>query len=161
MYSQAFIVVKDSLIYQTYFNAKAEKEKFRDYSNAFLDKYDIPKHKYRIGTLLEADLDAESRKRFSDQLCKETTQDGLSVFKKRSATQKAWEQEVISHINMEAITKQNFWWLPFVLKGSYAMWDDKGVLYGMIESSAEIKLEPCMEPIKMSEYYLAIERAEA
>jgi hypothetical protein len=161
MYSQAFTVVKDSLMYQTYFNAKAEKEKLRDYSNAFFEKYNISNHKYRISTLLEVDLDAESRKRFADQLCKETTLDGWSVFKKRSATQKAWEQEVISHINMEAITKQNFWWLPFVLKGSYAMWDDKGVLYGMIESSAEIKLEPCMEPIKMSEYYLAMEREES
>ena len=52
---------------------------------------------------------------------------------------------------------------PFFGSGEYALWCDGDEIYGLLKdrNQSEIKTADWMLPIKMSEYYAAIERSES
>lgn len=97
---------------------------------------------------------------FPNELCKNANKEGLYKFKVNSSTQKRWEQEVISHIDIEAYNAIKFWWMNCIWSGRYTIWDYNGEVYGMFEANEDIKLTDDMEEIKMSEYYKVIEEME-
>ena len=108
-------------------------------------------------------LTEQEKEKFSGQYVSSPDKSGLYAFKKRSKLQKRWEVEVVAPVNMELIQNIKFWWLPYVSHGSYALWDFEGVIYGhlMDRSADKIQLAKYMEPIKLSEYYMVYEAAEA
>lgn len=46
------------------------------------------------------------------------------------------------------------------MKGSSALWHNGEEVYGIIKSESEFKLPEGAEEIKLSEYYMAVEKAE-
>ena len=76
--------------------------------------------------------------------------------------QKAWEKDVISQVNINMMDFMRFWWLPYIMHGSYALWDYGGDVYGVLtdRGDKQIHLNDDFVPIKMSEYYAIREEAE-
>lgn len=97
---------------------------------------------------------------FPNELCKNATKEGLYKFKVNSQTQKLWEKEVISKIDIKAYEAIKFWWINCIWSGRYTIWDYNGEVYGMFEAKDNIQLTDDMEEIKMSEYYKVIEEME-
>ena len=154
---KAFKVKKDSKLYQDYFRSEAERKKFKEFGNTFFNKigykgaYTLTRNlmvKNNLSTLSEF---------FPNELCKYANSDDLYKFKVKSKTQKRWEEEVVSQIDMEAYNAIKFWWMNCIWSGRYAIWNYNGEVYGMLESKKDIKLTEDMEEIKMSEYYKIIE----
>ena len=157
---KAFKVKKDSKLYRDYFISDNEKRKFQKLGDAFFDKigyngaYTLTRNlmvKNSLSTLSEY---------FPNELCKNANQNGLYKFKVKSPTQKRWEEEVISQIDMEAYNAIKFWWMNCIWSGRYTIWDYNGEVYGMFEAKEDIKLTDDMVEIKMSEYYRIIEEME-
>ena len=165
MVEVAFTVNKDSYLYQEYFDAKNERKKFHDLARAFFVKHDLlDSGEYYQCHTLSLKLSADQRSRFVDQLKKGKDPNGMSVFKKRSAMQKEWEDAVASKIDFDIISRYRTWFFVFISSGSYNMWDDgNGNVYGYLSDkyNESITLSGCMTEIKMSEYYAAIEALEA
>lgn len=104
---------------------------------------------------------------FSAQLMKEKSESGLCVFKKNSPMNKRWHEEVTSHIDPYSLTASKWWFMdfPYCGKCQIAMWDDGcGNVYGYYSTPAAHhnsgKLPDYVQPIKMSEYYIAQERCK-
>lgn len=165
MVEVAFTVNKDNYLYQEYFDAKNEKKKFHDLARAFFAEHDLlDSGEYYQCNTLTLKLSADQRDRFADQLRKCKDPHGMSVFKKRSAMQKAWEDCVASKIDFDIINHYRIWFFSFIGCGGYNMWDDgDGNVYGYLSDkySKTIALPVGMTEIKMSEYYAAIEALEA
>ena len=159
----AFTVNKDSQFYKNYFLAKEERQKFHELAKAFFKKHNLfePK-KYYQTEFLGLELTAEQKKLYADQIKKHDDENGMTRFKKRSAMQKSWEEDVVSKVDFDVIEKPKFWWFDFIMRGSYSLWDHDGVIYGYLKDNhkEEIKLADYMTEIKMSEYYMAIEATE-
>lgn len=159
----AFIVNKDSQFYKNYFLAKEERQKFRELAREFFKKHNLfePK-KYYQTEFLGLELTAEQKALYADQIKKNDDENGMTRFKKRSAMQKSWEEDVVSKVDFDVIEKPKFWWFEFIMRGSYSLWDHDGVIYGYLKDNhkEEIKLADYMTEIKMSEYYMAIEATE-
>ena len=159
----AFVVNKDSEFYNKYFKAKEERQHFHDLARAFFEKYDLVDNaEYYQTEFLGLKLNAEQRKRFEGQLKKYYDENGMSIFKKKSAMQKAWNDEVTSKIDFKVIDSIRFWYLAFLFHGSYSLWDYNDSVYGYLKDNLvdEIKLADYMTEIKMSEYYSVIEMSE-
>ena len=152
-----------SKFYTDYFRAKEERQKFHELAKAFFKKHDLfePK-KYYQTELLGLELTADQKKFYADQIKKKDDENGMTIFKKRSAMQKSWEKYVVSKVDFDVIENPKFWWLEFISCGSYSLWDHDGVIYGYLKDryKEEIKLADYMTEIKMSEYYMAIEATE-
>ena len=159
----AFIVNKDSQFYKNYFLAKEERQKFHELAKAFFEKHDLfePK-KYYQTEFLGLELAADQKKFYADQIKKNDDKNGMTIFKKRSAMQKSWEEDVVSKVDFDVIDKPKFWWFEFIKHGSYSLWDHDCIIYGYLKDNykEEIKLADYMTEIKMSEYYMAIEATE-
>lgn len=63
--------------------------------------------------MVKSDLDT-LYKLFPNELCKHANSSGLYKFKTKSPTQKRWEEEVISQIDMEAYDAIKFWWMDCI-----------------------------------------------
>lgn len=161
----AFIVKSDSEFYHQYYKAKEEKQRFHDLAKVFFEKHDLlDSSKYYQTEFLGLELNAEQKQRFVEQLRKNDDANGMSVFKKKSAMQKSWNEEVTSKINFEIINTINFWYCGFIYYGNYSLWDDnQGTIYGYLKDNLkdEIRLADYMTEIKMSEYYSIIESLNA
>jgi len=161
MVEQAFKVVPGSDFALKYIVALSEKKKFVSLADAFFKNHNLNPEKYGLLGGLRMSMDDDERKKFESQLRKDLDESGLVVFKKKSPMQKAWEEEVVSKIDFDAKDCVKFWWISYIMRGSYALWDHKGEIYGLLtdKSASEIKLTDDMIPIKMSEYYAAMEEA--
>lgn len=156
----AFRVKKGSDLYNKYFAAKAEKNKFVDLAHEFFASRMIADSSlYRLSPDLCLELTPAQRDLFGPQLKKYQDSDGLYCFKKNSIMQRAWDDEVISHVNMVAIYDAAVWYWPYISRGSQTMWDRDGELYGYL-SNADRPLSEDMEPMKLSEYHRIIEEAQ-
>ena len=159
----AFAVKQGSQFYQDYFSAKKERQKLHELAKDFFKKHNLfePK-KYYQTEFLGLELTAEQKKLYADQIKKNDDENGMSRFKKRSAMQKSWEEDVVSKVDFDVIEKPKFWWFEFIMRGSYSLWDHDGIIYGYLKDNCkeEIKLADYMTEIKMSEYYMAIESTE-
>ena len=159
----AFTVKQDSQFYKNYFSAKEERQRFHELAKAFFKKHNLfePK-KYYQTEFLGLELTVEQKKLYADQIKKYDDENGMTRFKKRSAMQKSWEEDVVSKVDFDVIEKPKFWWFDFIMRGSYSLWDHNGIIYGYLKDNhkEEIKLADYMAEIKMSEYYMAIEETE-
>lgn len=157
-----FTVRPDSHFYTDYFEAKAEKQKFHDIAVPFLEKHGIEGGFY-IAEFLAIEGTSEQREKFSGQLLKKPDHQGFYRFYKKSPIEKAWESEVAAKINFKVLEKCDHWYFGFINAGKYKLWDWKGTIYGYLENKYAnvIQLdERWMSPIKVSEYYSAIEAYE-
>ncbi len=159
MTEAAFTVKKDSDFYRKYFDAIHEKELFTNLACGFFAARNIRNVQYLPGERLICSLSDEQKDWYSNQLLKRKHRTGFYIFSERSAMQKAWTKDVVSHVDMEKYRFLKFWWLPFIMKGNYALWHKGDTIYGLLASAYddEIKLDQDMVPIKMSKYYLAAE----
>ena len=157
---KAFKVKKHSKLYKDYFRSEAERKKFKKLGDAFFDKIGY-KGSYTLtrNLMVKNNLNTLSDF-FPNELYKYANSNGLYKFKVKSQTQKCWEKEVISQIDMEAYNAIKFWWMNCIWSGRYTIWDYNGEIYGMFEAKNDIKLTEDMEEIKMSEYYRIIEEME-
>ena len=156
----AFTVNLDSEFYNTYFKAKEERQRFHDLARAFFEKRDLVDSRvYYQTNFLGLELNDEQKKRFDGQLKKYDDENGMSIFKKRSAMQKAWNEEVTDLVNFEIIDGCKFWYFGIINRGSYNLWDNDGNIYGYLSDNYKdiIYLPDYMTEIKMSEYYSVIE----
>ena len=157
----AFKVDRSSDFYKKYFYVKTEKQKFHDLARAFFAEHNITSKGgyYQIETLY-CELDEEERKKLASQITKYTDKNGLTRFRKNSALQKAWIEEVVSKIDMKMIDSIKFWWLCCVRCGSYSLWDRDGEIYGYLSEKNDKNIQTAywMIQIKMSEYYSVIEQ---
>lgn len=159
----AFTVNKDSQFYKNYFLAKEESQKFNELAKEFFKKHNLfETKKYYQTEFLGLELTEEQKALYADQIKKNDDENGMTRFKKRSAMQKSWKEDVASKVDFDVIEKPKFWWFEFITRGSYSLWDHDGVIYGYLKDSykEEIKLADYMTEIKMSEYYMAIEATE-
>lgn len=164
MKEMAFIVKHDSELYNKYFDAKEEKQRFHDLARAFFEKYNLlDSARYYQAEFLGLELNDEQKQRFEGQLRKNDNKDGMSIFKKNSIMQKSWNEEVTSNIDFDIINKISFWYLDFIHYGNYNLWDYDGNIYGYLKDNMDgnINLADYMTEIKMSEYYSVIESADA
>ena len=157
----SFKVDRSSDFYKKYFDVKTEKQKFHDLARAFFAEHNIASKGgyYQIETLY-CELDEEERKKLASQITKYPDQNGLTRFRKNSALQKAWIEEVVSKIDMKMIDSIKFWWMCYVSCGSYSLWDIDGEIYGYLseKNDKNIQTADWMIQIKMSEYYSVIEQ---
>lgn len=158
----AFMVKPDSEFYNKYFKRKEEKQHFHDLARVFFEKYDlVDKAEYYQTKFLGLKLNNEQKKRFEGQLKKHEDKNGMSLFKKNSAMQKSWNEEVTSKIDFEVINEIDFWYFSFIYHGAYSLWDYNGIVYGYLKDNLmeDITIADYMTEIKMSEYYSVIESA--
>ncbi len=163
MTEQAFRVKPGTDFHSEYFAAREEKVKFAKLAHDFFQKNGFADGgSFYILDRMYTTLTEQEKEKFSGQYVSSPDKSGLYAFKKRSKLQKQWEVEVVAPVNMELIQNIKFWWLPYVSHGSYALWDFNGTIYGhlMDRKADEIHLADYMEPIKLSEYYLTIEKME-
>ena len=168
----AFLVKPDSEMYRKYFKQKNELDKFVGFASSFIDKYFVSRNKdfdYSFSTnmRLTVKLPPNDEEWFGAQLMKEKSESGLCVFKKNSPMNKRWHEEVTSHIDPYSLTASKWWFMdfPYCGKCQIAMWDDGcGNVYGYYSTPAAHhnsgKLPDYVQPIKMSEYYIAQERCK-
>ena len=158
----AFTVRPDSEFYNNYFKAKEERQHFHDLAREFFEKYDVGNSGgYYQTEFLGLQLNDEQKKRFANQLTKYDDENGVSIFKKRSAMQKAWNEDVTSKVDFKVMELNHFWYFPFINEGRYSLWDDgNGTIYGYLVDNykKEINLTDDMIEIKISEYYAAFEK---
>ena len=124
------------------------------------NKYDlVDSAEYYQTKFLGLKLNGEQKNRFAEQLKKYDDENGMSIFKKKSLMQKAWNEEVTSKVNFEVIDAVKFWFFCLINSGSYNLWDYNGSIYGYLKDDykEEIRLSDYMTEIKMSEYYSVIE----
>lgn len=107
-------------------------------------------------------LNSEQKERFCEQLKKHDDENGMSVFKKNSYMQKLWNETVTSKVDFKALDATICWYLSFIGRGSYNLWDYNGVLYGYLKDKYkdDILIADYMTEIKMSKYYSVIEQIE-
>jgi len=157
----AFRVKKGSELYESYFAASEEKDKFVRVAHEFFVKRGIADGgKYRLSPNLCLELNPEQKERFKTQLKKYCDSDGLYCFKRRSKMQAAWESEVISQVNLRVLDAVSLWFWPYISKGRQSLWNYEGELYGYLSSNTDIKLSEDMEPMKLSEYYAIAEEVQ-
>ena len=157
----AFKVDRSSDFYKKYFDVKTEKQKFHDLARAFFTEHNLAsKGGYYQSESLCCELSEEERKKFASQITKYADKNGLTRFRKNSALQKAWTENVVCKIDMKMIDSIKFWWLCYVHCGSYALWDRNGEIYGYLseKNDKNIQMADWMIKIKMSEYYSVIEQ---
>lgn len=159
-----FKVAKGTNFYNQFFQTKAEKQKFHDLAREFFERHDLmdgPCQYYQC-RILAIEMNDAQKLRFQRQIRKDADKNNVTFFKKKSAMQKAWETEVVAHIDMGLLDQQSLWYWPYIGSGEYALWSDGSEIYGYLKdrNQTEIKAAEWMIPIKMSEYYAEIERLE-
>lgn len=161
-YILTFTVKPESQFYADYFEAKAEKKRFRDHAIPFLLKYGIEGKCYMANFLALVPTDRDI-KMYGTQILKTPDRNGITRFKRNSPVEKAWESEVAAHANFPVLEKCDLWQVEFITAGKYTLWDWNGTIYGYLENKYDrdiIPNERWMQPIKVSEYYAAVEAYE-
>ena len=162
MIEQAFRVIKDSKLYNEYFETQAEKQKMHDLARVFFEKHDLLNDHlgYRMMAALAMQLTAEQEEKYKDQLKVTKDADGMRYFKRNSPMHREWCETVTNKVDFNIIEQLWCWYWPYINKGRYALWHQGGELYGYLsdEHKDKIELSDYMIPIKMSEYY-AIQEA--
>ena len=161
----AFTVAKGTDFYNQFFRARDEKQKFHDLAREFFKKHDLmdgPCQYYQCRTLA-IEMDEAQKLRFYSQIRKNCDLNNITFFKKKSQMQIAWTQEVVEKVDMNLLDQQSLWYWPYIGCGEYALWCDHDEIYGLLKDrkQTEIQKADWMLPIKMSEYYAAMERLEA
>lgn len=156
---RAFILSHDCSLYKAHMGWQKEKKKFLELAQAFSDKYDLGKT-WHMDKRLCVELSIERAKELKSSLIKEMTNDGLRRFRANSELNKKWKEEVWSHIDTKSELLAWGWAHGCIGKGSKALWDWKGEVYGLLCSTGEILLPPGATEIKMSEYYKLVEEIE-
>jgi hypothetical protein len=160
MVEQAFKVLHGSDLYNTYFAAEEEKNKFHQLARAFFAKYEFTNDGVNTGYYMQEDLHTQlcpsDRERFATQLKKFIDKNEICYFKKGSKLNKAWREEVSGKCDLRKLDGTWCWYFPYIGKGKYSLWHNGENLYGylMDENKSCLELAAWMEPIKMSEYYL-------
>lgn len=152
-YEVAFKLSKECDLYKQYMEAEAEREKINELVKVFAMKhFGSEKLKYRITETLFCDVE------FVGQVCKQKS-GNLYRYKKNSALQKAWEQEVYGKADFKKTDILHFWYWGLIDRGSYSLWSKNGEVYGYLSSADESspKLPDGAIEIKMSEYYRIVE----
>lgn len=159
MQEVAFRVKPDSELYKNHFKEKEERKKMHEYARAFFKKYGFcNKGGYYQRQTLSMELTPEEHEKYASQLKKHPDSNGLYTFKKISAMQKAWENEVCANVDFNKMHINSFWYSRIISSGSYALWDKDNELYGLLESKyGEIELPDYMERISLSQYYAILE----
>ena len=161
MIEQAFRVSKDSKLYDDYFKTQAEKQKMHNLARVFFEKHDLLNDglSYCLREDLVMQLTPEQFRKYEKQLKKLVDKDEMYYFKKASPMYKEWQATVVSNVDMKIIDQLYFWYLPYIGKGQCALWHNNNKLYGYLSDYSKEKLDlpDWMEPIKMSEYYIAFE----
>lgn len=161
-YKLAFRVKRDSDFYAKYFDAREEKIKFKQLAAPFFKKHGID-GSYYITRCLAVKMPREQREKFADHIKKNPDSKGFYWFKKKSPIEKEWEETVVAQVDFNRLEQNDFWWMSHIMCGTYSLWDFEGDIYGYLEDSYQKDIKPAdfMEQIKVSEYYAAIEKAEA
>lgn len=152
----AFRVKPGSDLYNHHFAEKAERQKLHEFAREFFKKNGFNgKGGYYQRQTLSMELTPEEHEKYASQLKKHPDSNGLYTFKKNSAMQKAWENEVCANVDFNKMYLNAFWYAKIISAGSYALWDKDNELYGLLESKyGEIeKLPDYMERISLSQYY--------
>ena len=159
----AFCVVKDSGFYKAYFETKAERDKFHQYAREFFEMYDLlDKNTYYQSEVLGLGLTKEQKECFEGQIKKHPDDRGMSIFKKTSPMQKAWNEDVVSKIDFYILCQNDWWYGGIISHGRYSLWDYNGEIYGYLSDKykEEIQLPEYFTEIKLSEYYRIKEESE-
>ena len=91
----AFKVNPDSEFYKNYFMKKAEKEKFLELADEFVEKYFLGEWlSLAFSARLTIRLNAEGTRKYAPQTTKHSNLPGFSTFKKQSSMNHLWENEV-------------------------------------------------------------------
>lgn len=161
MIEQAFIVEKDSKLYQEYFEVYSEKQKMHDLARVFFEKHDLLNDhlSYRMIENLALQLTDEQVEKYKSQLKVTEDERGMRYFRKASPMCKEWRNTVTSKVDFNIMDQLWCWFWPYIGQGSYALWHSGETLYGYLsdKNKEKIDLADYMKPIKMSEYYLAKE----
>ena len=144
-----FRVKKDSEFYKKYFEAHEERKFFLSLAREFFDKYDIDGSYYHCHDLEVQFTDDAVREKYKDQLCSRPDKKGFYRFKKASPMNKEWRETVTSKVNFDKLNQCELWFL-------------EEEIYGLLEPKYQDDIIPAdyMIPIKRSEYYAAVEKAE-
>ena len=95
MFEIAFKVNPDSEFYKNYFMKKAEKEKFLELADEFVEKYFLGEWlSLALSDRLTIRLNAEGTRKYAPQTTKHSNRPGFSTFKKQSSMNHLWENEV-------------------------------------------------------------------
>lgn len=111
----AKVNMKDvKLIISRLFSFRGRK-KFKELDDTFFDKIRCEGVYTLTRNLMVKNYNGTLFKFFPNELCKYANKEGLYKFKVKSQTQKRWEQEAISHIDMKAYKTLKFWWTECLL----------------------------------------------
>ena len=157
-----FRVKKDSEFYKKYFEAHEERKFFLSLAREFFDKYGIDGSYYHCHDLeVQFTYDAV-REKYKDQLCSRPDKKGFYRFKKASPMNKEWRETVTSQVNFDKLNQCELWFLDVMQSGWHSLWFLEDEIYGLLESKYQDDIIPAdyMIPIKRSEYYAAVEKAE-
>ena len=137
MVEQAFKVSEDSYLYNLYFRSKQEKDKFHGLARKFFHdrEMDVASDHYSgyyQTEDLRMQLSPDTRDKYSSQLKKYPDKNDVYFFKKNSSLNKEWRSEVSSKCDMVALDGTWHWYLPYINKGSYALWNHGSDLYGYL-----------------------------
>lgn len=160
MIEKAFKVLKDSPLYNDYFEAWREKQKFHELAKKFFEANDLMQNMgYYQTAYLAMQLTDEQREKYASQLKKLVDKNNVSYFKKNSPMYKQWWETVASKVDLNTMDKLWCWYWPYIRKGQYALWHYGDELYGYLKDDDEdtLQLAEYMEIIKMSEYYSVLE----
>lgn len=158
----AFIVKPESKFYADYFAVKKERKRFHDIAVSFLKERGIEGQFYQTPFLAIAP-DEDTLRKYRAQLRKNPDSHGFYHFLKKSDLEKAWESEVSAKIDFSVLNALDFWYFDFIESGYYAIWSWNGTIYGYLANRYDrdiVSNESWMQPIKVSEYYAAIEAFE-
>lgn len=165
MVEVVFRVAKGSGLYEQFFKAQAERQKFHSLAREFFERHQLMDGpcNYYMRPILSVEMNEAQKHRFAGQIRKCEDSNNVTFFKKNSAMQKAWTQEVVEKVDTELLDQQRFWYWPYIGSGEYALWSVGDEVYGLLKdrNQDEIKLDAWMIPIRMSEYYTAMEGLEA
>lgn len=156
MVEVAFEVVYESALYNRYFQAMAEKQKFHEAARSFFEKHGLVDNLgYYQEEYLALQLTDEQREKFADQLKKLVDNNNVSYFKKNSVMYKEWTADVVSKVDMKIINQMQWWYFPYIGTGHYSLWDHQGQLYGYLQDNNKdsIQLTDEMIRIPLSEYH--------
>ena len=157
-----FRVKKDSEFYKKYFQAQAERKHFLELAKVFFDKYDIDGDYYHTVDLQVRFHDDDVRKRYQDQMCVNPDDRNFYRFKKKSPMNKEWRETITVNVDFKTLEQCDLWFLDSMMNGWYSLWHLEDEVYGKVETKNgdEPVVASYMEPIKLSEYYVAVEKAE-
>lgn len=157
MNEAAFIVKKDSTLYDHYFKAKDEKTKFKKLANKFFKKYNLGDDSghYHLSENLTMTLSEDEFKKYKHQLCKSYNNDNFYTFKVKSDMNQKWIEEVSSKIDFNKLMLAFCWYWKYITRGKSALFDYNNVLYGYLldEDHDEVALDDNVKRIKMSEFW--------